>query len=81
MPLKKSDIKDALRDIGFPEANHSDADLLGIRNSVVAIAHFPIGGRSFFKVVMASGDSGAGDLTKNTRDEVVNRVRSIQSFD
>ena len=76
----KAAIERALSEIGFSEVGRGDLEVFGVRGGVVvSIAHFPIGGRSFFEVVMASGDSG--DVTKNTRDEVVNKVRSIQFID
>jgi hypothetical protein len=75
-------IENTLKESGFIEVRRSDLDVFGIKPDVavvVSIAHFPIGGRSFHEVVMAAGDSG--DVTKNTRDEVVNKLRNLKFFD
>jgi len=73
-------IENTLKEMGFSDVRRSDFDVFGSKPGVVvSVAHFPIGGRSFFEVVMAAGDSG--DLTKNTRDGVVNKLRSLVFFD
>jgi len=73
-------IENAIKGIGFAEVRRSDLDVSGGKNGVfVSIAHFPIGGRSFFEVVMASGDAEA--VTRSTRDEVVTKLRNLTFFD
>jgi len=73
-------IANAIREIGFAQVNQGQLDVSGGKNGVfVSIAHFPTANRSFFEVVMASGESG--DLTRSTRDEVVNKLRRLVFFD
>jgi hypothetical protein len=73
-------IENTLKDMGFIDVRRSQSEVAGAKNDVVvAIAHFQISGPSFHEVVMATGN--ALDSTRNTRDQVVNKLRNPIFFD
>jgi hypothetical protein len=76
----KSVIENTLRNIGFSDVRQSQLDVGGKKNGVlVSIPHFQISGPIFWEVVIASGDFE--DMTRDTRDEVVAKLRSLVFFD
>jgi hypothetical protein len=76
----KNVIEHTLREIGFADVRRNDLEVAGGKNGVwVSIAHFHIGDRRFWEVVMASGD--ALDATRNTSSEVADKLRGLVFFD
>jgi hypothetical protein len=75
--------QDALREIGFSDVRQLEGGpVVGHRNNIsVMIKHLNADADTWWEIVMAAGDSGTSDLTRATREEVANKLRSIQFFD
>ena len=70
-------IENELQKNRFLDVRRNNLEVAGGRDGVwLSIAHFHIGGRKFWEVVMASG--GSADVTRNTVGEVVDKLRKLR---
>ena len=65
-----------LRNSGFSDVVNTPTEVAGNRNAVrVSILHLFIGGRGFWRVCMAAGDTE--NVTRQTLDEVVDKIEHL----
>ncbi len=73
----KGVIADMLRNSGFTDVVNTPGEVAGNRSNVrLSVLHLFIGGRSFYEIVMAGGDTG--DVTLGTVNEVVNKIANLK---
>lgn len=73
-------IENVLKQNGFLDVRRNDLEVAGGKNGVwLSIGHFQIDGPDFWELVMASG--GDFDVTKDTAEGVVNKLRGLVFFD
>jgi len=74
--LKNVIFNSVLRDSGFTDVVNTPAEVAGNRNGVrVSVLHLSTGGRGFWRVCMAGGDTVDG--TQQTLNEVVDKIEHL----
>lgn len=72
----KNVIANELRKSGFTDVVNTQGEVAGNRGGVrLSVLHLFIGGRNFFELVMAGGDTH--DATLGAVNEVVNKIHSL----
>jgi hypothetical protein len=71
----KAEISVHLKELGFQGVVNTPKEVAGNRGDVrVSVLHLPIGGLSFYELVMAGGE--AGDVTLGAVNDVVNAIKN-----
>jgi hypothetical protein len=73
----KTSIAGLLGGSGFTDVVNTSGEVAGNRGDVrLSVLHLFIGGRSFFELVMAGGETG--DVTLGAVNEVVNKIQNLK---